>query len=67
MSDVLQVSTENATLRKIQNKLLQWESMDNSLAPLNKIQENIIYRLSKNETIKSEKSVSSEHSNLFIK
>uniref|UniRef100_A0A6B2EI61 Conserved oligomeric Golgi complex subunit 3 n=1 Tax=Phlebotomus kandelakii TaxID=1109342 RepID=A0A6B2EI61_9DIPT len=46
MDDVASVKIENANLRKIQNKLLQWDVSDNPLAPLTSLQKDVIYSLS---------------------
>ncbi|XP_065079066.1 conserved oligomeric Golgi complex subunit 3 isoform X2 [Ochlerotatus camptorhynchus] len=45
MDDVATMKTENANLRKIQAKLLQWEQKDNPLAPLSTAQNEFINRL----------------------
>lgn len=45
MDDVASVRSENATLRKIQQKLLQWEKKENPLAPLTAQQLSAIERL----------------------
>lgn len=45
MDDVAQIRSENANLRKIQNKLVQWDSADNPLAPLTQYQTDVIHTL----------------------
>jgi len=50
MDDVVSVRNENANLRKIQSKLLQWEVQDNPLAPLSQSQIDVLYTLSQLET-----------------
>lgn len=45
MDDVASVRSENANLRKIQQKLLQWEKKENQLAPLSNLQLEVIDRL----------------------
>lgn len=45
MDDVASVRSENANLRKIQQKLLQWEKKENPLAPLSQQQILAIERL----------------------
>lgn len=45
MDDVASVRSENANLRKIQQKLLQWERKENPLAPLTLQQSTVIDRL----------------------
>ncbi|XP_059609065.1 conserved oligomeric Golgi complex subunit 3 [Phlebotomus argentipes] len=46
MDDVASVKIENANLRKIQKKLLQWDVSENPLAPLTSLQKDVIYNLS---------------------
>ncbi|XP_055614526.1 conserved oligomeric Golgi complex subunit 3 [Uranotaenia lowii] len=46
MDDVAVLKSENANLRKIQAKLLQWEQKDNALAPLSSGQVEFLNRLS---------------------
>lgn len=45
MDDVATVRSENANLRKIQQKLLQWEKQEQPLAPLSSEQLSAIGRL----------------------
>lgn len=45
MDDVASVRSENANLRKIQQKLLQWEKKENQLAPLSSLQLDVIDKL----------------------
>lgn len=45
MDDVASVRSENANLRKIQQKLLQWEKKGNQLAPLSNAQLEVIDKL----------------------
>ncbi|XP_053694577.1 conserved oligomeric Golgi complex subunit 3 isoform X2 [Sabethes cyaneus] len=45
MDDVATLKSENATLRKIQSRLLQWEQKDNALAPLSAAQNEFINQL----------------------
>lgn len=45
MDDVATLKSENASLRKIQSRLLQWEQKDNPLAPLSAAQNEFINRL----------------------
>lgn len=45
MDDVATMKSENANLRKIQSRLLQWEQKDNPLAPLSSTQNEFINRL----------------------
>ncbi|XP_055545149.1 conserved oligomeric Golgi complex subunit 3 [Wyeomyia smithii] len=45
MDDVATLKSENANLRKIQSRLLQWEQKDNALAPLSSAQNEFINRL----------------------
>lgn len=45
MDDVASVRSENANLRKIQQKLLQWEKKENQLAPLSAIQLEVLDKL----------------------
>lgn len=42
MDDVASVHSENLNLRKIQQKLMQWEKKDDSLSPLTTYQLNSI-------------------------
>jgi conserved oligomeric Golgi complex subunit 3 len=46
MSDIASIKSENESLRKIQEKLLQWEKKDKPLAPLTNYQNDIILTLS---------------------
>ncbi|XP_055691770.1 conserved oligomeric Golgi complex subunit 3 [Lutzomyia longipalpis] len=46
VDDVAFAKNENANLRKIQNKLLQWDMSENPLAPLTALQKDVIYSLS---------------------
>lgn len=46
MDYVASARTENANLRKIQQKLLQWEIKDQALAPLTNLQQDAIENLS---------------------
>lgn len=46
MDDVASARTENANLRKIQQKLLQWDMKDQPLAPLTTGQHDTIELLS---------------------
>lgn len=45
MDDVASARTENANLRKIQQKLLQWDGKDQALAPLTSSQLDALERL----------------------
>lgn len=45
MDDVASARTENANLRKIQQKLLQWDLKDDPLAPLTQLQLDAIEKL----------------------
>lgn len=45
MDDVASARTENANLRKIQQKLLQWDGKDQALAPLTAGQLDALERL----------------------
>lgn len=45
MDDVATLKSENANLRKIQARLLQWEQKDNPLAPLSSTQNEFINQL----------------------
>ncbi|XP_058823550.1 conserved oligomeric Golgi complex subunit 3 [Topomyia yanbarensis] len=45
MDDVATMKSENANLRKIQARLLQWEQKDNALAPLSAAQNEFINKL----------------------
>lgn len=45
MDDVASVKNENANLRKIQQKLLQWEITDKPLAPLTSFQQDTLETL----------------------
>lgn len=49
MGDVENIKSKNDNLRKIQTKLLQWESQDNPLAPLTQTQKDAIFLLSQGE------------------
>lgn len=50
MGDVENIKSKNDNLRKIQTKLLQWESHDNPLAPLTQNQKDAIFVLSQGES-----------------
>lgn len=45
MDDVASVRSENASLRKIQSRLMQWDNADKPLAPLSQYQNDVIYTL----------------------
>lgn len=46
MEDIESAKSENSNIRRIQNKLLQWEIPDHPLAPLSTVQREIFYELS---------------------
>lgn len=45
MDDVAAIRSENANLRRIQNKLILWDSVDTPLAPLTQYQTDVIHTL----------------------
>lgn len=45
MEDVAAIRSENANLRRIQNKLVQWDSAEGALAPLTQYQTDVIQTL----------------------
>lgn len=45
MDDVALIRSENASLRRIQHKLVQWDSAENPLAPLTQYQTDVIQTL----------------------
>ncbi|XP_026472780.1 conserved oligomeric Golgi complex subunit 3-like [Ctenocephalides felis] len=46
MEDIESAKSENSNIRRIQNKLLQWEIPDHPLAPLSTVQREIFFELS---------------------
>lgn len=46
MEDIESAKSENSNIRRIQNKLLQWEIPDHPLASLSTVQREIFYELS---------------------